>query len=106
MVTARMKTQAASAYLWEPALPTLRELGEKLRPEVDLLIALTHIGHRRDRELAEDGPYDVILGGHSHTVLAEPERVGKTWICQGGSHGRFVGVYVWDGELRGGLRPL
>jgi len=106
MVTARMKTQAASAYLWEPALPTLRELGERLRPEVDLLIALTHIGHRRDRELAEDGLYDVILGGHSHTVLTEPERVGKTWICQGGSHGRFVGLYAWDGEIRGGLRPL
>jgi 2',3'-cyclic-nucleotide 2'-phosphodiesterase (5'-nucleotidase family) len=107
MVTARMKTQAASAYLWEPALPTLRELGEDLRPRVDLLIALTHIGHRRDLELAVDGPYDVILGGHSHTVLSEPERVGKTWVCQGGSHGRFVGTYRWDaGVLTGGLEPL
>lgn len=106
MVTPRMKTAFASAYLWEPALPTLRALGEGLRPRVDLLIALTHIGHRRDRELAEDGPFDLVLGGHSHTVLMEPERVGKTWICQGGSHGRFVGVYEWDGELRGGLRPL
>ncbi len=107
MVTPKMKTAVASAYLWDPALPTLRQLGEALRPRVDLLIALTHIGHRRDRELAGDGPFDVILGGHSHTVLMEPERVGQTWICQGGSHGRFVGVYQWkDGELSGGLRSL
>ena len=107
MVTARMKTQAASAYLWDPALPCLRELGEELRPKADLLVALTHIGYRRDVELAQDGLYDVILGGHSHTVLKEPERVGKTWVCQGGSHGRFVGVYRWDGgELTGGLEPL
>lgn len=106
MVTTRMKTQAASAYLWDPALPTLRELGEELRPRVDLLIALTHIGYRRDVELAQEGPFDVILGGHSHTVLMEPERVERAWICQGGSHGRFVGIYEWDGELRGGLRPL
>ena len=106
MVTPKMRTAVASAYLWDPALPTLKSLGEELRPGVDLLIALTHIGHRRDRELAESGLFDVILGGHSHTVLSEPERVGKTWICQGGSHGRFVGAYEWDGELRGGLVPL
>lgn len=106
MVTPRMKTQLASAYLWDPALPTLRELGEELRPSVDLLIALTHIGYRRDVELAQMGVFDVVLGGHSHTVLMEPEKVGKTWICQGGSHGRFVGVYRWDRGLTGGLESL
>lgn len=107
MVTPRMKTAVASAYLWDPALPTLRSLGEALRPKVDLLIALTHIGYRRDHELAESGPFDVILGGHSHTVLMEPERVGSTWICQGGSHGRYVGVYHWEGDrLSGGLQAL
>ena len=106
MVTPRMRTAVASAYLWDPALPTLRELGEELRPNVDLLIALTHVGHRRDRELAESGLYDVVLGGHSHTVLMEPERVGRTWVCQGGSHGRYVGVYRWDGTFTGGLQPL
>ena len=106
MVTPRMKTAVASAYLWDPALPTLRDLAEELRPKADLLIALTHIGHRRDHELAETGLYDIILGGHSHTVLQEPERIGDAWVCQGGSHGRFVGLYEWDGALTGGLQPL
>lgn len=109
MVTAKMKTQAASRYLWDPVLETAAELAAELRPEVDLLIALTHIGHRQDHELAAKCPkIDVILGGHSHTVLERPERVGNTWICQGGSHCRFVGRYVWSsvGGLSGGLESF
>ncbi len=107
MVTERMATKAASAYLWTPPLEVAAELARELRPRVDLLIALTHIGHRQDVELAERKlGYDIIFGGHSHTVLETPQRVADTWICQGGSHNRFVGVYEWeDGELTGALRP-
>jgi 2',3'-cyclic-nucleotide 2'-phosphodiesterase (5'-nucleotidase family) len=106
MVTERMKTQAASVYLWDPPIPVAQALGAELRPTVDLLFALTHIGHREDRKLAEKGIFDVIFGGHSHTVLPEPELVGATWICQGGSHARYGGVYTWDAGLSGGLIPL
>jgi 5'-nucleotidase len=107
MVTSRMRTQAASAYLWRPPLETLREDAARLRPNVDLLIALTHIGHRSDVELAQNNPgIDVILGGHSHTVIQTPDRYGSTYLCQGGSHGRYAGVYRWDGSLSGGLISL
>ncbi len=109
MVTSRMKTQGASAYLWEEPLSVAARLAAELRPRVDLLIALTHIGHRSDLALAEAVPsLDAILGGHSHTVLESPVMVGHTAICQGGSHGRFAGVYEWDsnGGWRGGLLSL
>lgn len=108
MVTERMKTKAASAYLWDPPIPTAAELAEELRPRVDLLIALTHIGHRQDLELAERVPcLDAVLGGHSHTVLEEPVRIGTVTVCQGGSHSRYVGLYEWsDGTWSGGLRTL
>lgn len=108
MVTERMATAPLSAFLWSPPMPAVKREAARLRPEVDVLIALTHIGHRQDCELAGQCPeLDVILGGHSHTVLPEPVRLGSTWICQGGSHGKFVGVYEWDaGGLSGGLRPL
>jgi len=107
MVTKGMRTQSASAYLWEPPLRTLREDAEALLPQVDLLIALTHIGHRADVELAQSNPgIDVILGGHSHTVLTKPEKYGSTYVCQGGSHGRFAGTYRWDGNLTGELVAL
>jgi 2',3'-cyclic-nucleotide 2'-phosphodiesterase (5'-nucleotidase family) len=96
MVTRRMKSQAASAYLWEPPIGLAAEWAQRLRPEVDLLIALTHIGHRQDLELAHRcGEFDLILGGHSHTVVEQPVLVGRTFVCQGGSHGRFAGIYEW-----------
>ncbi len=103
MVTAKMATQAASAYLWTDPIESARKQVEVLRRQVDVLIALTHIGHRRDQLLAEKCPgIDIILGGHSHTVLEQPECVERTWIAQAGSHGRFWGEYEWDGETLSG----
>ncbi len=110
MVTERMALQSASAYLWDLPIPAARALAEALRPRVDCLIALTHIGLAQDRDLAEACPlFDLILGGHSHTVLEQPLRIGQTSICQGGSHGKFVGRYVWEkgtGLVESGLIPL
>lgn len=108
MVTERMRTKAASAYLWDPPIPTAISLAEELRPLVDLLIALTHIGHREDLELAHETTlFDAILGGHSHTVLSTPEMIGRTAVCQGGSHCRYVGVYEWSSSgWSGGLREF
>lgn len=109
MVTERMKTRAASAFLWDAPIPVATELARELRPQVDVLIALTHIGTRQDRELAEKAPMlDLIMGGHSHDVLIQPERVGGVSICQGGSHSRFVGRYVWrsGGLAEAELLPL
>jgi 2',3'-cyclic-nucleotide 2'-phosphodiesterase (5'-nucleotidase family) len=52
---------------------------------------------------------DILFGGHSHSVLDHPVRVGSCWVCQGGSHARYVGLYEYDlgsGALTGGLREL
>lgn len=108
IVTEKMATQAASAFLWDQPIPVACEVAEELRASVDVVIALTHIGYWRDQELADKGaPIDLIFGGHSHTVLETPVQIGRTWIAQGGSHGRYVGRYEWDGtELTGGLLPL
>lgn len=107
MVTRSMASALASAYLWDPPIPTAVDLASDLRERADLLIALTHIGLKADQELAALGTFDIILGGHSHSVLEQPLQIGSTWICQGGSHGRFLGRYVWTGDaLSGGLEPL
>jgi 2',3'-cyclic-nucleotide 2'-phosphodiesterase (5'-nucleotidase family) len=81
MITPRMKVAALSAYLFDPPLEVAREWVARLRPEADLLIALTHLGIQRDRLLAEACPeLDVILGGHSHTPTEIPERVCSVWL--------------------------
>jgi 2',3'-cyclic-nucleotide 2'-phosphodiesterase (5'-nucleotidase family) len=109
MVTARMKIQLASAYLWDPPIDTALAEADAIAGEVDALFALTHIGYRQDLELARTGRFAVIFGGHSHTVLPQPEQVASTWLVQGGSHNRFAGLYTWDQTqqvLTGSLRKI
>ena len=100
MVTQKMKSQGLSQMLWTQPIPEAIETAQELRQTCDLVIALTHIGHRQDQALAESTKnIDLILGGHSHTVLEEPTLVNQTWICQTGSHGRYYGQYEWQSGI-------
>lgn len=109
MVTKSMWSQSASDYLWDPPVETAVQTAKLLRQECDLVVALTHIGARQDRSLAEaTTDIDLILGGHSHTVFNEPERVNGVPIAQGGSHAKYIGRYVLEqgkGFVSGGLVP-
>jgi 2',3'-cyclic-nucleotide 2'-phosphodiesterase (5'-nucleotidase family) len=60
-------------------------------PEDDALIVLSHVGLRLDRALAAAVPrIDLILGGHSHDTLFEPEYAGDVPIVHAGPYGRYV----------------
>src|SRR5579862_8499174 len=60
-------------------------------PHGDSLVVLSHLGLSLDRELAARIPrIDIILGGHSHDTLSEPEYVGAVPIVHAGPYGRFV----------------
>ncbi|GBC91935.1 Trifunctional nucleotide phosphoesterase protein YfkN [bacterium HR15] len=93
MVTPRMQSARLSAYLFDPPLTVAREWATRLRPQVDLLIALTHLGIDQDRKLAAACPeFDLIIGGHSHTPLERPERIGTVWVAQAKPFARGIGV--------------
>lgn len=67
-------------------------LAKRLRGEVDLLIALTHIGYANDVELAKAAPeFDVIVGGHSHTILEDAVDVGGVLIVQSHEYANNLG---------------
>lgn len=62
-----------------------------LRDSCDIFIALTHIGLRRDRALAEEFPqFDVIIGGHSHDLLKDAIMVNSVLVAQAGGNPHFV----------------
>jgi len=95
MITEKMSVKHVSAYLFdEPVQTALRladQLKETLRP--DLIVALTHIGARLDRVLAEkSNSIDLIIGGHSHVIMPLGEWFGETLVVQAGSHGRLFGT--------------
>lgn len=60
-------------------------------PPDTTLIALSHLGLRHDRLLAARVPrLELILGGHSHDTLREPEWVGAVPIVHAGPYGAFA----------------
>jgi 2',3'-cyclic-nucleotide 2'-phosphodiesterase (5'-nucleotidase family) len=67
-------------------LPRMREKG------ADVIILLSHMGADKDREIAARYPdIGVIVGGHTHTEIKKPEKVGNTLIMQAGCFGKNVG---------------
>ncbi len=65
--------------------------------DIDLTILLTHIGFESDCELAEmlDPAWgvDMIIGGHSHTILQQPAVVNNVLISQAGVGTDQIGRY-------------
>ena len=96
-VTERMLVKKVSDYYFEQPLVAAAELMPKLKADSDVVIALTHIGINKDRELAEKiSGIDIILGGHTHVVAQEPERVGETYIIHHGFYVHYVGKVTVD----------
>lgn len=58
------------------------------RDDIDLTVLLTHIGFESDIALAKmlkpEWGVDMIIGGHSHTILDHPKKVNKVLIAQAG----------------------
>jgi 2',3'-cyclic-nucleotide 2'-phosphodiesterase (5'-nucleotidase family) len=60
-------------------------------PDGTVLVVLSHLGLRADRNLAAAVPrLDLVLGGHSHDTLHEPEIVGGVPIVHAGPYGAYV----------------
>lgn len=83
--------------VFEDAIAKANETVEMLEAQgVDKIIALSHLGYQPDVELAGqvDG-IDVIVGGHSHTMLTKPVLVEKeepTLIVQANEYLKYLGV--------------
>ena len=65
-----------------------------LKKESDIFIALTHVGSRTDNVLAQEIPgLDLIIGGHSHTLIQHPAETGINGIpiAQTGWNAQYLG---------------
>ncbi len=77
---------------FSPADEMLKAMVTALRPQVDLLVVVSHVGHEAEKKLAEtiDG-VDLIVGGHSHTKVLPPVKINNTYVVQAGHYGAYVG---------------
>ncbi len=64
-----------------------------LADSVDLYILISHLGFTEDSLMALARPeIDIIIGGHSHTLLPEGREIGGTLVTQTGKNLQYAGV--------------
>jgi len=90
--------QSSQMLTLNDPVETAKKYVPELRPQVDFLIALTHIGAKNDSLLASAVPeLDLIVGGDSHTKLEKPSRItrskgkGNVPIVQARHYYQFLG---------------
>jgi 5'-nucleotidase/UDP-sugar diphosphatase len=63
-----------------------------LKNRYGILVGLTHLGVKDDQRLADSMPqFDLIIGGHSHTLLEKPLMENGVMIVQAGANLRYIG---------------
>ncbi|MDD3138759.1 MAG: bifunctional UDP-sugar hydrolase/5'-nucleotidase [Lachnospiraceae bacterium] len=88
-----------SGISFEDIIETSKEVVSELkRQKVDVIICLSHSGTWEDPEKSEDEQLakavpeiDVIVSGHTHTILAKPIIYNNTYIVSSGSYGANIG---------------
>ncbi len=86
-----------SGMLWLDYIQTAKRVVSELEGKCDAIICLSHSGTTgtsagEDQALAEAVPeIDLIISGHSHTVLDEPMVIGTTTIVSCGDNMRNLG---------------
>lgn len=78
-----------------------KEIIEEIKtnePEVDMIVCLSHSGTNEDESRSEDEilaksvpEIDLIISGHTHSVLEEPIQHGDTYIVSCGEYGKNIG---------------
>jgi 5'-nucleotidase len=83
---------AEKVYRFTDEFKAAKAAYANVSPEVDAVIALTHIGFADDLVLADILPDLIaIVGGHSHTLLTKPFARGPVPVAQSGSEGAYLG---------------
>lgn len=68
-----------------------REIVLKHRDSVQLLVLISHLGLEWDRQVAAAVPgIDLILGGHTHDVLWESQKIGGAQVVNGGYNADYM----------------
>jgi 2',3'-cyclic-nucleotide 2'-phosphodiesterase (5'-nucleotidase family) len=86
-----------------PPETLIEHLVRRYQAEHDVVVFLSHLGLQTDRALARqlaakgDLKLDLLLGGHTHTMLRQPEVYGHCRLAHVGSHSRAYGLWSWQG---------
>lgn len=88
----------AAPVTFSDQISAVRRSADYLRSQnVDVIILISHSGEVEESEFAKAVPeIDVIIGGHSHSVISQPIVVGKTIIVQTGTELEYLGKLEFE----------
>lgn len=70
-----------------------RDIKKLKKAGVELIILLSHSGYEKDIELSKRlKGIDIIVGGHSQTLVKDPVRAGDCLVVQAGANGAHIGI--------------
>ncbi len=85
---------------YRPALAVAQEEADKLGPQAEVVIALTHLSIAEDKQIAASVPrIDVLLGGHEHENAAVVAGDDNTPIFKADANARTAYVHRFDFDL-------
>jgi 5'-nucleotidase len=107
-------TSDVGKVVFHPAAPAVAAAVAELHGQgVDKIVVLSHLGYGADIALAKAVPgIDVIVGGHSHTLLGDPARLGQLGLTPAGPYptevrgpdgGKVLVVQAWRWGMELGL---
>lgn len=80
-------------YVFLDPKAILIEYTEILKAQTDIIVLVSHLGHRSDISLAKKSTgFQVIFGGHTHKSFFKPLIYNDVLICQAGAKGRYLGI--------------
>ncbi len=106
LITEDTAKQANPEYtkelVFENAIVTASKMVPKLRQKTDILIGMTHMGYYANGIHGPHAPgsvslarsvngIDVIVDGHTHEKLDQPDIQNNTLIVQAGDYGKYLG---------------
>ena len=84
---------------WVDYKAAAKKMVEKLQPDADVIVCLSHSGTNGDGETGEDVDLakevpgiDVIISGHTHTTYAQPVLIGDTILGSCGEYNHYLGL--------------
>jgi 5'-nucleotidase len=71
----------------------LKDVLKELKPQVDFIILLSHLGINEDEQIAANfTDIDIILGAHTHHLLPQGQHIRNTLLCGAGKYGEYIGA--------------
>lgn len=95
--------QRKNLYIEDPVKALEKLLQDPSIRSCDQILLLSHSGIEEDRKIASQFPeITAILGGHSHTLMAKPEMVGKVPVMHPYCNGQIITKLFFDAQ---GISP-